>query len=61
MSDQELFTERFTADEKAGKTISDPQCIGCRFNGGGMRCDALTAKPSDFLMNLETCPMREED
>ena len=60
MDDNTLEMERFTATGEGAAVVSTPQCVGCKYNMGRMDCEALAQKPTEYLMNLEECPMKEQ-
>lgn len=48
---------RMTDDGSTATVIHSPQCVNCKHNLGGMKCDALATKPVEYMMNQEDCPM----
>ena len=52
---------RMTDEGSSAVVIHTPQCVDCRYNQGLMNCEALVVKPTQYMMNQETCPMYEKE
>ena len=53
--------DRMTDDGSSAVVIHTPQCVDIKYKHILIKIEALVVKPTQYMMNQETCPMYEKE